>query len=74
MVNQQEEIFDAVRRLIATAPEAPVRMTEQISNVMATQWVRGTDVGGRARARLSRRGGAPRGGAGSRPVPASARG
>jgi benzoyl-CoA reductase subunit B len=43
MVNQQEEIFDAVRRLIATAPEVPVRMTEQISNVMATQWVRGTD-------------------------------
>jgi benzoyl-CoA reductase subunit B len=42
-VNQQEEIFDAVRRLIATAPECPVRMTEQISNVMATQWVRGSD-------------------------------
>jgi benzoyl-CoA reductase/2-hydroxyglutaryl-CoA dehydratase subunit BcrC/BadD/HgdB len=29
--------------MIATAPEVPVRMTEQISNVMATQWVRGTD-------------------------------
>jgi benzoyl-CoA reductase subunit B len=42
-VNRQEEIFDAVRRLIAAAPEVPVRMTEQISNVMATQWVRGTD-------------------------------
>ena len=42
-VNQQEEIFDATRRLIAAAPEVPVRMTEQISNVMATQWVRGTD-------------------------------
>ena len=42
-VNQQEEIFDAVRELIASAPEVPVRMTEQISNVMATQWVRGTD-------------------------------
>ena len=42
-VNEQEEIFDAVRRLIADAPEAPVRMTEQIANVMATQWVRGTD-------------------------------
>jgi benzoyl-CoA reductase subunit B len=40
-VNQQEEIFDDVRRLIATAPECPVRMTEQITNVMATQWVRG---------------------------------
>ena len=43
MVNQQEEVFDAVRRLIATAPETPVRMTEQISNVMATQWVRGAE-------------------------------
>jgi benzoyl-CoA reductase subunit B len=42
-VNQQEEIFEAVRRLIATAPECPVRMTEQITNVMATQWVRGSD-------------------------------
>ncbi len=43
MVNRQEEIFDATRRLIAEAPEVPVRMTEQISNVMATQWVRGTE-------------------------------
>jgi len=42
-VNQQEELFDATRQLIASAPETPVRMTEQISNVMATQWVRGTD-------------------------------
>jgi benzoyl-CoA reductase subunit B len=43
LVNEQEEVFDAVRRLIASAPECPVRMTEQITNVMATQWVRGTD-------------------------------
>ena len=43
MVNQQEELFDAIRRLIASASEAPVRMTEQISNVMAAQWVRGSD-------------------------------
>jgi benzoyl-CoA reductase/2-hydroxyglutaryl-CoA dehydratase subunit BcrC/BadD/HgdB len=42
-VNEQEEIFDATRRLIATAPATPVRMTEQIANVMATQWVRGGD-------------------------------
>jgi benzoyl-CoA reductase/2-hydroxyglutaryl-CoA dehydratase subunit BcrC/BadD/HgdB len=40
-VNRQEEVFDEARRLIASAPETPVRMTEQISNVMATQWVRG---------------------------------
>jgi hypothetical protein len=43
LVNRQEEIFDEVRTLIAAAPECPVRMTEQIANVMATQWVRGTD-------------------------------
>jgi benzoyl-CoA reductase/2-hydroxyglutaryl-CoA dehydratase subunit BcrC/BadD/HgdB len=40
-VNQQEEIFDDARRLIASSPETPVRMTEQIANVMAAQWVRG---------------------------------
>ena len=43
LVNQQEEVFDEVRQLIATAPECPVRMTEQITNVMATQWVRGSE-------------------------------
>ena len=42
LVNQQEEVFERVRTLIAEAPETPVRMTEQIANVMATQWVRGT--------------------------------
>lgn len=42
-VNRQEELFDATRRLIAVAPATPVRMTEQIANVMATQWVRGSD-------------------------------
>ena len=42
-VNQQEEIFDEVRALIAQAPVCPVRMNEQITNVMATQWVRGGD-------------------------------
>jgi benzoyl-CoA reductase/2-hydroxyglutaryl-CoA dehydratase subunit BcrC/BadD/HgdB len=42
-VNRQEEILDAARQLIAAAPETPVRMTEQIANVMATQWLRGSD-------------------------------
>jgi len=41
LVNEQEEVFDEVRQLIATAPECPIRMTEQITNVMAAQWVRG---------------------------------
>jgi benzoyl-CoA reductase/2-hydroxyglutaryl-CoA dehydratase subunit BcrC/BadD/HgdB len=43
LVNRQEELFDEARRLIATAPECPVRMTEQITNVMAAQWARGSD-------------------------------
>ena len=42
-INRQEEVFDDVRRLICRAPQVPVRMTEQIANVMATQWVRGSD-------------------------------
>jgi hypothetical protein len=41
-VNRQEEIFDEVRTLICNAPRVPVRMHEQMANVMATQWVRGT--------------------------------
>ncbi len=42
-VNRQEEYFDEVRTLICDAPQAPVRMHEQISNVMAAQWHRGSD-------------------------------
>jgi benzoyl-CoA reductase subunit B len=42
-VNRQEETFEEVRQLICEAPQTPVRMHEQMSNVMATQWVRGTD-------------------------------
>ena len=42
-VNRQEEIFEEVRELICTAPRTPVRMHEQIANVMAAQWVRGSD-------------------------------
>jgi hypothetical protein len=42
-VNTQEEIFDEVRTLVCEAQKCPVRMTEQIANVMATQWVRGSD-------------------------------
>ncbi|HUI78802.1 MAG TPA: 2-hydroxyacyl-CoA dehydratase family protein [Bryobacteraceae bacterium] len=40
-VNRQEEYFDEVRELICRAPKTPVRVTEQISNVMAAQWLRG---------------------------------
>lgn len=42
-VNRQEEYFEEVRDLICRAPKTPVRMHEQVSNVMAAQWVRGSD-------------------------------
>jgi len=42
-VNLQEEIFGEARDLICDAPKTPVRMHEQIANVMAAQWVRGSD-------------------------------
>jgi len=42
-VNRQEEAFEEVRELICAAPRTPVRMHEQIANVMAAQWVRGSD-------------------------------
>jgi benzoyl-CoA reductase subunit B len=40
-VNRQEEYFDEARELICVAPKTPVRMHEQIANVMAAQWLRG---------------------------------
>ena len=42
-VNEQEEYFEEVRQLIASAPQCPVRISEQITNVMAAQWHRGSD-------------------------------
>ncbi|WP_457419368.1 2-hydroxyacyl-CoA dehydratase subunit D [Roseateles sp. P5_E7] len=42
-VNQQEEYFEEARQLIADAPKSPVRIGEQITNVMATQWHRGSE-------------------------------
>lgn len=42
-VNRQEEYFDEARHWICSAPKTPVRITEQITNVMAAQWLRGTD-------------------------------
>jgi benzoyl-CoA reductase subunit B len=41
-VNRQEEYFEEVRDMICLAPQTPVRMHEQISNVMAAQWLRGS--------------------------------
>jgi benzoyl-CoA reductase subunit B len=42
-VNRQEECFEEVRELICSAPRTPIRMHEQIANVMAAQWVRGSE-------------------------------
>lgn len=42
-VNRQEEYFDEVRDLICSAPQTPVRMNEQVINVMNAQWHRGTE-------------------------------
>ncbi|HXE65123.1 MAG TPA: 2-hydroxyacyl-CoA dehydratase family protein [Bryobacteraceae bacterium] len=42
-VNRQEEYFEEIRDLICEAPQTPVRMREQVSNVMATQWLRGSE-------------------------------
>jgi benzoyl-CoA reductase/2-hydroxyglutaryl-CoA dehydratase subunit BcrC/BadD/HgdB len=42
-VNRQEEYFDEAKLVICEAPKAPVRMQEQITNVMAAQWQRGSE-------------------------------
>jgi benzoyl-CoA reductase subunit B len=42
-VNQQEQCFEEVREMICQAPKTPVRMHEQVSNVMAAQWLRGSE-------------------------------
>ncbi len=44
-VNQQEEYFDEVRTIIATAPKLPVRLGEVMSQTMGIQWHRGTEWG-----------------------------
>ena len=42
-VNRQEEYFEEAKLAICEAPKTPVRMQEQITNVMAAQWQRGSD-------------------------------
>ena len=42
-VNQQEQYFEEVREMICQAPRTPIRLQEQVSNVMAAQWLRGGD-------------------------------
>lgn len=42
-INRQESIFEHVDQMIAQAPKAPLRISEQIPNVMVPQWHRGSD-------------------------------
>lgn len=42
-INAQEEIFADAADLIATAPRCPIRISDQIPNVMIPQWHRGSD-------------------------------
>jgi benzoyl-CoA reductase subunit B len=42
-VNQQEEYFDEVRTIIATAEKLPARLGEVMGQTMGIQWHRGTD-------------------------------
>jgi hypothetical protein len=42
-VNRREEYFDEVRDLICSAAQTPVRMNEQVINVMNAQWHRGSE-------------------------------
>lgn len=42
-VNQQEEFFDEVRTIIATAEKLPARLGEVMGQTMGIQWHRGTE-------------------------------
>ena len=42
-IDEQERIFEDAARLIAEAPKCPIRISEQIPNVMIPQWHRGSD-------------------------------
>jgi hypothetical protein len=42
-INRQEEIFGEISAMLAAAPRAPIRISEQIADVMIPQWHRGSD-------------------------------
>lgn len=42
-INEQERFYEAAAALIADAPQCPIRISEQIPNVMIPQWHRGSD-------------------------------
>jgi benzoyl-CoA reductase subunit B len=42
-IDLQEQIFEETSELVAAAPRCPIRISEQIPNVMIPQWHRGSD-------------------------------
>ncbi|MHA6300003.1 2-hydroxyacyl-CoA dehydratase [Devosia sp. CAU 1758] len=42
-IDLQEQIFEEASDLVAAAPRCPIRISEQIPNVMIPQWHRGSD-------------------------------
>ncbi len=42
-IDEQERIFEEASELVATAPQCPIRISEQIPNVMIPQWHRGSE-------------------------------
>jgi len=42
-INEQERIYEKAATLIADAPQCPIRISEQIPNVMIPQWHRGSN-------------------------------
>lgn len=42
-IDLQERIFEEAHEMIAAAPQCPIRISEQIPNVMISQWHRGSD-------------------------------
>ncbi len=42
-INEQEAIMDEATSVVAEAPRLPIRISEQIPNVMIPQWHRGSD-------------------------------
>lgn len=42
-IDMQEHVLDEVSNMIAEAPRAPMRISEQMPNVMIPQWHRGSD-------------------------------
>src|SRR5690606_17505829 len=42
-INERERIFEEASEILASAPRSPIRISEQIPNVMIPQWHRGSE-------------------------------